>query len=190
MRIAISSSGPDLDAEVDPRFGRCQYFIFVDPETLEFEAIANSNIGASGGAGISSAQMVASKEVEAVLTGNCGPNAYQTLSAAGIHIITGVTGTVRGAVDLYRNDQWQAATEPSVSAHHGTGAIRKETKPGRSMGPRTSPEGEAEPAVESPGSPATGPKQEIQSLKNHTAAMRQQLSDIESRIDRLSKKGG
>ncbi len=189
MRIAISSSGPDLDAEVDPRFGRCQYFIFVDPETLEFEAMANSNIGASGGAGISSAQMVASKEVEAVLTGNCGPNAYQTLSAAGIRIITGVNGTVRSAVDQYKKGQWQAAAEPTVSAHYGAGSLGKGTKPGRKA-PGSSPQEEPKWAAESPGPRGTGPKQEIQSLKNQAAAMRQQLSDIESRIDRLSKKGG
>lgn len=188
MRIAISSSGPDLDAEVDPRFGRCQYFIFVDPDTLEFEAVANSNIAASGGAGISSAQAVASREVDAVLTGNCGPNAHATLSAAGIRIITGVSGTVRSAVDLYKKGQWQAATEPSVSAHYGSGAMSKGAKPGRKA-PGTSPEGQPKSAAESPRPPGTGPKHEIQSLKNQAAAMRKQLNDIESRIERLSNKG-
>lgn len=189
MKIAISSSGPDLDAEVDPRFGRCQYFILVDPQTLEFEAIENSNTAASGGAGIASAQVVAGKEVEAVLTGNCGPNAYQTLSAAGIRIITGVSGTVRSAVDLYKKGQWQAATQPTVSAHFGTGATRRGAKPGRSTEPGTISEKESEPPAGSAGLSAAAPKPEIQALKNQAAAMRQQLSDIESRIDKLSKKG-
>lgn len=184
MKIAISSSGPDLDAQVDPRFGRCQYFIFVDPETLEFEAVANTNIGASGGAGISSAQTVASKGVEAVLTGNCGPNAYQTLSAAGIRVITNVSGTVRSAAELYKKGQWQAATEPTVTAHYGMNATRKGTRPRRSVD-----QGVAEPAADSPESLGSAAKQEIQSLKNQAATMRKQLNDIESRIDRLSKKG-
>ena len=82
MKIAVSATGPDMDAEVDPRFGRCQYFIIVDPETMEFEAVDNESAMASGGAGISAAQMIAGKGVEAVLTGNCGPNAYQVLSHA------------------------------------------------------------------------------------------------------------
>jgi len=75
MMIAISATGPTLDAEVDPRFGRCQCFIIADPQTMEFEAADNSSAMAAGGAGISAAQMIAGKGVEALLTGNCGPNA-------------------------------------------------------------------------------------------------------------------
>ena len=89
MRIAISATGTNLDAEVDPRFGRCQSFIIVDVETNEFEGVDNTSATAAGGAGISAAQMIVEKGVEAVLTGNCGPNAHQVLSSAGIKIITG-----------------------------------------------------------------------------------------------------
>ena len=76
MKIAISATGLTLEDEVDPRFGRCQHFIVADTETKEFEALDNSSATAAGGAGISAAQMIAGKGVEAVLTGNCGPNAY------------------------------------------------------------------------------------------------------------------
>jgi predicted Fe-Mo cluster-binding NifX family protein len=102
MKIAVSATGPSLDAEVDPRFGRCQYFIIVDPETMQFEAVENSSAMASGGAGISAAQMIAGKGVEAVLTGNCGPNAYQVLSPAGIKVISGVSGKVQDAIQGYK----------------------------------------------------------------------------------------
>jgi predicted Fe-Mo cluster-binding NifX family protein len=95
VKIAISAAGPTLDAEVDPRFGRCQYFIIADTETTDFEVINNASAMSSGGAGISAAQMIADKGVEAVLTGNCGPNAYQVLSPAGIKVITGVSGKGR-----------------------------------------------------------------------------------------------
>ena len=88
MKICVTSQGDNLEAKVDPRFGRCPYFIIVDPETKEFEAIANPNIQALSGAGIQSAQLVAGKGVEAILTGNVGPNAFQTLQAAGIKVIT------------------------------------------------------------------------------------------------------
>ena len=70
MKIAVSATGLDLDAEVNPRFGRCQYFVIVDPQSMEFEALDNSNAMAAGGAGISTAQMIASKGAEVVLTGN------------------------------------------------------------------------------------------------------------------------
>ncbi len=93
MKVAISATGPTLDAEVDPRFGRCSYFIIVDPETEEFEALDNASAMAGGGAGISTGQAIASKGVEAILTGNCGSQcsqyAYQVLSSAGIAVRDG-----------------------------------------------------------------------------------------------------
>ena len=121
MKVAISATSPSLDADVDPRFGRCQYFIIVDPETMEFEAVENSSAMAGGGAGISSGQTIASKGAEVMLTGNCGPNAYQTLSAAGVQVITGVSGRVRDAIERYKNGQFEAISQPDVAAHYGMG---------------------------------------------------------------------
>ena len=139
MKIAISATGPTLDAEVDPRFGRCQYFIIIDPETMQFEAIENSSAMAAGGAGISAGQMIADKGVQAVLTGNCGPNAYQVLSAAGIQVITGVSGKVKDAVQGYKSGRFQAGSQPNVSARFGMGRGRGGgggMGPGRGMGRR------------------------------------------------------
>jgi predicted Fe-Mo cluster-binding NifX family protein len=121
MKIAISATGTTLDAEVDPRFGRCAYFIIVDPETMQFEALPNESAQASGGAGIAAAQAVAAKGVEAVLTGNCGPNATQVLSSAGIKIITGVSGIVKDAVQSYKAGKLQPSAPPDVSG--GTGGF-------------------------------------------------------------------
>ena len=127
MKIAISATGRTLDAEVDPRFGRCQYFILIDTETMQFEALENASSMAAGGAGVSAAQMVAGKEVQAVLTGNCGPNAYQVLSAANIQVITGVSGNVKDAVQNYKEGKFQHSSQPTVAAHfgstHGTGTV-------------------------------------------------------------------
>ena len=121
MKIVVTSTAPNLDAEIDPRFGRCQYFIIVDPDTMDFEALENSSMMAGGGAGISAAQNIVSKGAEVVLTGNCGPNAYQVLSGAGINIITGVTGKVKDAIENYKSGKLKAGSQPNVSAHFGTG---------------------------------------------------------------------
>ena len=101
MKIAVTSTGSTLDAEVEARFGRCAYFLIIDPDTLRFEAIPNPNLTLGGGAGTQSAQLMAEKGVSTVLTGTCGPNAFQTFGAAGIEVITGVIGKVRQAVQDY-----------------------------------------------------------------------------------------
>jgi len=119
MKICITSEGGSLDSKVDPRFGRCQHFIIVDPDTLEFEAVVNPNIESMGGAGIQSAQLVASKKVKAVVTGNVGPNAFQTLQAAGIEIFTGASGTVKEAIEKYKKGEFKAVSGPSVGSHSG-----------------------------------------------------------------------
>ena len=119
MKICVTSQGDNLDAQVDPRFGRCQYFIIVNTETFEFEAIKNPNIEAMGGAGIQSGQFIASKEVRAVLTGNVGPNAFQTLQAAGIDVITGVSGNIKEAIEKYKKGDFKPTQGPSVGSKFG-----------------------------------------------------------------------
>lgn len=121
MKIAISATGPSLDSEVDPRFGRCQYFIIADTETNNFEAIDNASGMASGGAGIATAQMIAGKGIEAVLTGNCGPNAYQVLSGAGIQVVTGVSGKIEDAINSYKGGAYSSANQANVADHFGMG---------------------------------------------------------------------
>ena len=131
MKICVSASASDLDAQVDPRFGRCPYFVIVDSETMEFEAIPNTAAGAVGGAGIQAAQTVASKGVKAVVTGNVGPNAFQALSTAGINIVVGAFGTVREAVEAYKRGELKEASTSTVRGHFGMGRGA-----GRGMGSR------------------------------------------------------
>jgi len=121
MKIAIAAAGPTLDDQVDPRFGRCQYFIIADPETMKFEAIDNVSASSTGGAGISAAQMLSNKDVEAVLTGNCGPNAYQVLSPAGIKVITGVSGKIKDVIAEYKIGTYATAAQANVPGHFGMG---------------------------------------------------------------------
>jgi predicted Fe-Mo cluster-binding NifX family protein len=119
MKICITSKGTSLDSEVDPRFGRCAYFIILDIESMKHEIIENSNAQTSGGAGIQSGQLVSEKNVEAVLTGNVGPNAYDTLSAAKIKIITGVSGIIKDAIEKYKNGEFNTVDNPTVDSHFG-----------------------------------------------------------------------
>ena len=104
-KICISSKGDNFEAEVDPRFGRAQFFLIVDPETMDFEVIENSNIEAAQGAGIQTAQLISSKNVGTVLTGDCGPNAQRVLQSSGVNVITGISGKVRDVLSQYKSKE-------------------------------------------------------------------------------------
>jgi predicted Fe-Mo cluster-binding NifX family protein len=108
-----------MDAKIDPRFGRCAYLIIVDSETMQFEAIPNLASGASGGAGIQAAQTVANKGAKVLLTGDVGPNAFQALSAAGIDVVTGVSGTAREVVEKFKRGEFKKTEAPTVGEHAG-----------------------------------------------------------------------
>jgi len=119
MKICVSAVASSLDAQVDPRFGRCPYLLIIDSESLEFEAISNASSGAMHGAGIQSAQTVANKGVKVVITGNMGPNAFQALSSAGIQVVKGGFGTVREMIERYRKGESTETMGPTVSGDYG-----------------------------------------------------------------------
>ena len=121
MKICVTSTGNSLEAQIDPRFGRCSYFVIVDSETMQFEAVPNMAASASGGAGIQAAQTVANKGVKLLITGNVGPKAFQALASAGIEIATGAFGTVREAVEKYKRGELSNTGAPTVGGHFGMG---------------------------------------------------------------------
>ncbi|MDH5791878.1 MAG: NifB/NifX family molybdenum-iron cluster-binding protein [Candidatus Bathyarchaeota archaeon] len=115
---------------MDPRFGRSPYHLIVETDTMAFEAAPNASMNAPSGAGIGAAQAVAQRGVEAVLTGNLGPNATTVLSQAGIKMYTGAAGSVRQAVEALKSGELSQA--PSVGAG-GVGYARGKGG-GRGMG--------------------------------------------------------
>lgn len=118
-KIAISSEGPDLDAQVDPRFGRAAGFAIVDPDTLAYEYVDNgaSQVMAQG-AGIQAAEIVAATGARVLLTGFVGPKAFQALSAAGIKIGQNVDNlTVREAVKRFQAGDVPVAEAPNSRGH-------------------------------------------------------------------------
>ena len=129
MKVAVCSTGNTIDSPVDPRFGRCAYFVLVDTETFDSAAAENPGVISAQGAGIQAAQVISSLGVSAVITGNLGPNAHQALSAAGIEVYACAGETVRYAVDFFNAGTLQEISAPTVAAHSGTKAT-----PGQSSG--------------------------------------------------------
>ena len=115
MKIAITSTGTDLESAVDPRFGRAAYILIVDSETLAFEALDNKeNVNALKGAGIQAATMVSDKGAHVLLTGFCGPNAFKALKAAKVNVANDASGSVKDAVKAYLDGKLPLAKEANA----------------------------------------------------------------------------
>jgi predicted Fe-Mo cluster-binding NifX family protein len=118
MKIAITSTGPDLDAEMDQRFGRAQLFLILDTETDEFTAVDNhQNLDAPQGAGIQAARTVIDAGAEILITGHCGPNAFRTLQAAGVRVIVDAQGQIGQVIDQFKNGELEYTQNPDVAGH-------------------------------------------------------------------------
>ncbi len=187
MKIVVTSDGPDLEAPASPVFGRCSTYIFVDTDTMEFEAISNPAMSAPGGAGIQAAQFVVEQGAQAMLTGNVGPNAYNVFQAAGVPIYLLTGGTVREAVEAYKAGRLPSAADASVQAHAGMGmglGMGRGMGRGMVMGRGawgTTPLPTPQPA------PPTSREEEVASLKQMASDLRQQLAQIMERLDKLEK---
>jgi predicted Fe-Mo cluster-binding NifX family protein len=203
LKVAVSATAGSLDAQIDPRFGRCQYFVIVDTETMNLEALPNMAAGAMGGAGVQAAQMVANRGVQAVLTGSVGPNAFQALSAAGINIITGVFGTVKEAVEKFKSGQLQKITAPTAPMGFGMGGgygmgMGMGRGGGRGIGRGMgrgyqqatgpfAPQAPISTPVTPPIPPQMSKEQEIQMLENQMKTIQKQLDQIRKRLKELKK---
>jgi predicted Fe-Mo cluster-binding NifX family protein len=119
LKICVSSTGNNLEAQLDPRFGRCLYLIIIDTETMQFEAIPNLAAGTREGAGIQAAQTIANKGAKVVITGNVGPNAFKALSAADIEIMTNASGTIKDVVEKLKKGKLHRTDSSTVGGHFG-----------------------------------------------------------------------
>ena len=119
MKVIVTSEGKNIDSKVDQRFGRARYFILVDIDTMEYKVIDNEAMAQGGGAGVKAAQTVIDSGAKYVITGNVGPNAYEVLKAASIGTVVGVTGTVKEAVQRFKDGELKSEEGPNVTSHHG-----------------------------------------------------------------------
>lgn len=123
MKVAISSSGTDKEASVDERFGRCPYFIIVDTDEMEFESMENEHTSKAHGVGPQVVQTLSEMNIDAVITGNVGPNAHRTLTSANIEVYK-ATGKVSDAVQKLKDGKLEDLEGKTVQGHFGTGGRR------------------------------------------------------------------
>ncbi len=163
MKIVVTATGNDLDARTSLRFGRCPTYIFVETETMAFEALPNPALDASGGAGVLAAQVIVERGAQAVLSGNLGPNAMEVLQAADVPAYLVSEGTVREAIEAYQAGQLEALQQANVQTKSGLGRRRQVA------------------------ASATFRQQEITDLRIKAADLRRQLADVIDRIEKLEK---
>ncbi len=163
MKIVISASGATLSSPVDPRFGRCPYYLFVDTETdpVKVHAQQNTSAASGSGAGIQAAQYIVQEGAQAVITGNVGPNAYQVLEAAGVSIYHGQGMTAQAAIDAFKSGELGAMPGANQAGH-------------ASPGPGAPP-------------PNAGQSDELQMLKEEVVELRQAVATLLEKIDALTK---
>ena len=120
MKIAISlETNEGLSSRTSDIFGRCNYFMFIDPKDKSFEIIENPARSATGGAGIQAAQFIANRQPAAVVSGHIGPNAQTVIAGAEIPVLQFSGGSVEEALDLFEKDQLAKLTEADVRDHSG-----------------------------------------------------------------------
>ncbi|MFO8048951.1 MAG: NifB/NifX family molybdenum-iron cluster-binding protein [Desulfosudaceae bacterium] len=207
MKVAVSSTGNTIDSELDSRFGRCAWFIIVNTDDMSHEAIANSNNDMPSGAGIQSASLVVSRGVEAVLTGNCGPKAAQAFYDAGVQVYTGYSGTVRQAVESFKENggsdspAGQNGEQPVPGSAgqmpgggmggggrgmgggggRGMGGGGGRGRSGCGRGMRMGGQGFGIPSA----SPGSASSEDLASLKQQAGELKRALEDIEKKIGDL-----
>lgn len=118
MKIAISATGKNKDSLLDVRFGRCEYFQIYNSENGEFLAVPNSGLSCSGGAGIAASQQLIDENVEVIITGNFGPNAFKITEKAGVKAYKCDSISIEAALEKYKSNELEEITFAGP-AHNG-----------------------------------------------------------------------
>ena len=186
MKIVVTANGSHLDAPISPVFGRCPTYLFVNTETLAFEAVDNPAISTSSGAGIQAAQFVVERGAQAVLTGSVGPNAANALQGAHVPVYQIFEGAVRQVVEMFRQGQLNlisGATVPSHSGMRGGRGMGMGRGMGRGAYGQSIPPNPPAPPAEAPASS----QDEIAVLRHTADELRRQLNEVTERLEELEK---
>lgn len=121
MRLCVTSTGADIHSMVDDRFGRANFFLIIDTDTMQFEALYNSARNEGRESGVRAAEMLADRGVEALLTGVVGPNAFTALRESNIRIFEGASefDSVKGALEKFKKGHYTEAAGPSGAPGRG-----------------------------------------------------------------------
>jgi predicted Fe-Mo cluster-binding NifX family protein len=194
MKVAVSAAEPAVGSQVDSRFGRCNYYVFVDTESDDVEAQENRAAMSGSGAGIQAAQYVVEQGVDAIISGHLGPNAYQVLNAAGVRLYRASGMSVQEAVDALEAGtlaEMGDATGPAhmgMSRGSGTGRGSRVGLDRQAVSTSTDAAGTSSAsAADTASDEAMTPDEELAALKEEVRQLRQAVASLLDKVDRLTR---
>ena len=183
MKIVVTANGTDLDAPASPVFGRCPVYVFVDTETMHFEAMKNPEFDTLRGAGFEAAEFVVKRGAQAVMTGSVGPNAFGVFQSSGVPVYLSAGGTVREAVEAYETRRLRPVEGANVPTHSGSDeGVGVDVSRGVGRGRRTRDAVSSMP----PAHPASR-EEEIAALKETAKELRERLARVLEQLEQLEK---
>jgi len=180
MEIAVAANGTGLESPVSPAFGQCPTLVFVDTDTMRFEAMVNPESGDLRGTGIQVAEFILERGVQAVVTGNVGPNAFRALQASGVPVYLCRGRTVWEAIEAYKAGQLQTVEEANVPTHSGKELAGSGVGSGLNAQSRT-----WGPIPPVPSAPFASREEETTVLKETARELRNRLAQVLGRLDQL-----
>jgi len=121
MKIAISATGKDLENDIDTRFGRCRFFLIVDTKTKEVKAMVNKVRDRPSGVGITAGNIVENEGIDAMITTDIGPKAFEIFDRGGIKMYR-AEGKMKDAVRHFEEGKLPEITEPIAPKYAGVSA--------------------------------------------------------------------
>lgn len=119
MIVALCSTGQDMDAELDSRFGRCSNFVFFDTEKRDFLSETNTAKEASGGAGAMAVQQLVNHGAGVLIAPEVGPQAMDALVAMNIPVFKqGDQKTGTKVIEAWEKHRLEEQYKASVAGMH------------------------------------------------------------------------
>ena len=118
MKIAISATGRDMESNIDTTFGRAHFFLIVDTETKKEKVIVNKVGDRPSGVGITVANITANEEIDAVITTDIGPLAFETFEQCGIRMYQ-AEGKIKDAIRQFEEGKLSEITKATGPKYMG-----------------------------------------------------------------------
>lgn len=118
MKIIISATGRNKESNIDATFGRARFFLIMDTTTKEVKVIENKVRDRPSGVGITAVNTVEKEGIDAVITAEIGPLAFETFEKSGVKIYK-AEGRINDAIQLFEEGKLSEITKATRPKYSG-----------------------------------------------------------------------